>query len=64
MRKCVRCGCEMQEGRGIKVEGGGFGIVIVEDETKCFPKRFGKPRVAVCPECGEISLYMDVSGQE
>ena len=27
MKKCIRCGTEMKENCGIKVQGGGYGIV-------------------------------------
>ncbi len=59
MRKCIRCGAEMVEGCDIRVEGGGNGIVLAADARKLFSQRLGKPKVAVCPSCGEISLYME-----
>ena len=32
------------------------------DENKLFGGRMGTPKVAICPECGEVSLYLrDVS---
>lgn len=33
MRKCIRCGAEMKEGCTIKVEGGGYGIVMSTDKN-------------------------------
>ena len=53
MRKCIRCGAEMQEGCTIKVEGAGYGVVLSTEENKIFGGRVGKPRVAICPECGK-----------
>ena len=53
MRKCLRCGAEMREGCTVKVEGAGYGVVLSTEENKIFSGRIGKPRVAVCPECGE-----------
>ena len=50
MRKCLRCGAEMEE--GFKLSGG-FGNVV---------RRHGKaayPKAAVCPECGEVAIYLD-----
>lgn len=58
MRTCYRCSIEMIEGFDIKVEGGGYGIKI-SDGTGIFAKRIEKPKVAICPECGEISLYIE-----
>lgn len=59
MRKCLRCGSEMKEGCAIKVEGVGYGIVLSSDATKLFGGRMGKPNVAICPQCGEVSIYLE-----
>jgi hypothetical protein len=59
MRKCIRCGTEMKEGCTIKVEGGGYGIVMSTAENALFKGRIGKPKVAICPECGEVSIYVE-----
>lgn len=59
MRKCIRCGTAMMENYDIKIEGAGYGIVMATDDKKLFPKRIGKPKVAICPHCGEISIYME-----
>jgi hypothetical protein len=48
----------MKEGFEVKVEGGGFGIKIFGGKG-VFAKRIEKPRVAICPKCGEISLYIE-----
>lgn len=59
MRKCIRCGVEMKEGCTIKVEGAGYGIVMSNDENRLFSGRIGRPKVAICPECGEVSIYIE-----
>lgn len=59
MRKCLRCGAGMQEGCTVKVEGAGYGIVLSTEEDKIFSGRIGKPKVAVCPGCGEVAVYLD-----
>ena len=59
MRKCLRCGSEMKEGCAIKVERAGYGIVLSTDKYKLFGDRIGKPKVAICPECGEVSIYIE-----
>ena len=59
MRKCLRCGTEMKENCAIKVEGAGYGIVMSSDENKLFGGRIGKPKVAICPKCGEVSIYIE-----
>jgi hypothetical protein len=48
----------MIEGFDIKIEGGGCGIKV-SDGTGVFAKRIEKPKVAICPECGEVSLYIE-----
>lgn len=58
MRICAQCKNEMIEGFDIKVQGGVSGIKITKDGS-LFAKRFGKPKVAICPKCGEISLYIE-----
>lgn len=42
----------------MKVEGAGYGIKIATG-TGIFAKRIEKPKVAVCPKCGEISMYIE-----
>ncbi len=59
MRKCVRCNSTMVEGCGIKITGGGYGIVLTDDENKLFGGRMGEPKVAICPNCGEVSIYLE-----
>lgn len=58
MRICHQCKCEMIEGFDVKVEGEGYGIKIAKG-TGIFAKRIEKPKVAICPKCGEISLYIE-----
>lgn len=58
MRKCIRCGTDMKENYGIKVQSGGYGIEITNG-TKIFSERIGKPQIAICPKCGELSIYID-----
>ena len=57
MRICPQCQCEMIERFDVKVEGG-YGIKIAAG-TGIFADRIEKPKVAVCPKCGEISLYIE-----
>lgn len=59
MRTCIRCGAEMLERCDIRVEGAGYGVVVAADDRKLFSRRLGKPKVAVCSHCGEISLYVE-----
>ena len=49
----------MTEGCGIKVGGYGYGIVLTSDEGKLFGGRMGPPKVAICPKCGEVSIYLE-----
>lgn len=59
MRNCIRCGHEMKEGCAIKIENSGIGIIMSVDENKLFGGRIGEPKVAICPECGEVSIYVE-----
>lgn len=58
MRKCLRCNTEMKEGYDVKVRGGAYGVIISKGKG-VFSKRLKAPNVAICPKCGEISLYLD-----
>ena len=49
----------MKENCAVKIEGTGYGIVLSSDENKLFGGRIGKPKVAICPECGEVSIYLE-----
>ncbi len=59
MRECIRCKTEMRENCDIRVQGTGYGIVLASDENKLFRGRIGKPKVAICPKCGEVSIYLE-----
>ncbi len=58
MRICKQCQDTMIEGFDIKIEGAGYGVKISKGEG-IFAKRLEKPKVAICPKCGEISLYIE-----
>ncbi|WP_312699026.1 nucleic acid-binding protein [Sedimentibacter sp.] len=49
----------MVENCSIKIEGAGYGIVMAIDDKQLFSKRIGKPKVAICPNCGEVSIYVE-----
>ncbi len=51
MRKCEKCGAIMKSDLKLKVNGGGYGIVVHIDE-KQKATTIDDVRVAVCPECG------------
>lgn len=51
MRICKQCQCQMEGGYKLKVNT--YGIIRVERGT---PKA-DEIKVAVCPACGEISIY-------
>lgn len=59
MRRCIRCNTAMIEGCGIKVKGAVYGIVLTDDAYKWWGGRIGEPKVAVCPSCGEVSIYLE-----
>ncbi len=53
MRKCIRCGTEMQE--GFSFTGGGGNVL----RKKGMTLKAVYTKAALCPKCGEISLYID-----
>ena len=53
MRKCEKCGTVMRADLRLKVNGGGYAIVVDVDEKQKTTK------VAVCPECGQTEMYLE-----
>jgi len=47
----------MFENLDVKVDMQGYGITITHKGV--FGSTIQKPKIAVCPSCGEISLYLD-----
>ena len=58
MRKCAKCGKVMMSDLRFKVNGGGYGIVVHVDE-KQKAKIIDDVKVAVCPKCGNIEMYLE-----
>ena len=63
MRKCIRCGAEMTEECAVRQSDNACGLVVTES-SRLFAKNIGKLRAAVCPECGEVSLYIETEELE
>ncbi|WP_243281440.1 nucleic acid-binding protein [Eubacterium maltosivorans] len=49
----------MRESFDIKIDSTGNGLKVTKEGT--FGEVIGKPKVAVCPKCGEVSIYLDES---
>ena len=60
MRKCEKCGTVMRADLRLKVNGGGYGIVVDVDE-KQKTTTIDDVKVAVCPECGHTEMYISLS---
>ena len=58
MRKCEKCGANMKSDLRLKVNGGGYGIVVRVDE-KQKATIIDDEKVAVCPECGYTEMYLE-----
>ncbi|WP_195268988.1 nucleic acid-binding protein [Eubacterium sp. 1001713B170207_170306_E7] len=59
MRICPHCQYEMSESFDIKIGSSGDGLKVTKEGI--FGETIGKPKVAVCPKCGEVSIYLDES---
>ena len=57
-RTCLRCAQRMQEDLRVKVNGGGYGLVVAMDKKRQATP-IGDLRVAVCPACGYTELYLE-----
>jgi hypothetical protein len=51
----------MKEDCALKIEGSGNAIILSTDtgDSSIFHGKIGKPKVAICPFCGEVSFYTD-----
>lgn len=58
MRTCKQCQCSMDEGYVLKVNT--YGTVKIERGQA----KANGISVAVCPDCGEISLYIENSKEQ
>ena len=45
--------------KGLILKLNGEDMAKISDGTGIFAKQLEKPRVAICPKCGEISLYIE-----
>jgi len=55
----------MKEGFWAKVEGTHIlgGSLYLNSGGEIFPTTIGRPKAAICPNCGEVSWYIeDISG--
>ncbi|MBQ2985342.1 MAG: nucleic acid-binding protein [Clostridia bacterium] len=59
MRKCLRCESQMVEDMAVKVANGGVGIEVREQGM--FKMPLEKIKCAVCPQCGYVETYVEVS---
>ena len=59
MRLCLRCQTPMVEDCDIKQELSGYRLTVSNKTNVVFAGRIGPPCVAICPKCGEISLYIE-----
>lgn len=61
MRECIRCKTEMIENYGLKIESFSAGVapVRLSKGQGVLSDAVDKVKVAVCPNCGELSLYIE-----
>lgn len=58
MRTCKRCNTKMVKGFDLIVENELNGLVVTKG-SGWRAKRLEKPKLAICSDCGEISLYIE-----
>ncbi|MEG0330071.1 MAG: hypothetical protein RR537_05680 [Longicatena sp.] len=61
MRICIRCQSEMVEDYGLKIESFSAGVAPVKLSRGqgVLSESVGNIKLAICPNCGEISLYIE-----
>lgn len=58
MRICKQCKCQMDE--GYKLKANTYGVIRVE---RGIPKA-DEIKVAICPTCGDVSMYLDKDAEK
>lgn len=62
MRICPRCKTKMIDKYGLTGYGNGSTGLCLVERSSLFTKGVIPIRAAVCPDCGEVSLYIGGSG--
>lgn len=57
-RMCTRCGSVMKSGYELGIKGSGM-TVKLKEEDMLMGKGISRLKAAVCPECGEVSIYLE-----
>ena len=60
MRQCTRCKTEMVDNYSLKASNiSAIATILLAKGNGILSNELGKIKVAVCPNCGELSLYFD-----
>ena len=59
MRTCIRCGTEMREDHALRSADVHFHGLMIASGDSVFSSEVARPKVAICPNCGEVSLYIE-----
>lgn len=57
-RTCTRCGTMMKSGYELGIKGSGMTVKLKEEDV-LIGKGISRLKAAVCPECGEVSIYLE-----
>ncbi|MCD7981220.1 MAG: hypothetical protein LUF32_02720 [Clostridiales bacterium] len=58
MRECLRCGAQMIDGGCLLDSADASQTSVSINRRKPMRSSLGNPTVAVCPRCGEVSVYI------
>ncbi len=61
MRVCTRCNTQMIENYDLNVEGKLYGVELSNKERDESLKKRNDIKVAICPRCGELSLFTNLN---
>ncbi|MCI8703967.1 MAG: nucleic acid-binding protein [Anaerotignum sp.] len=61
MRKCLRCGAEMREGLELLAGNSGVGGIAKGLMGTLRKDIVVTVKAAACPECGEVSFYLEAA---
>ncbi|MCD8365562.1 MAG: nucleic acid-binding protein [Clostridiales bacterium] len=64
MRECMRCGAQMVDGGCLMNDADVRETTVSVNRKKPLRSSIGNPTVAVCPHCGEVSLYIPDIGKQ
>ena len=59
MRNCIRCGSPLREGYALRSADVHVHAMMIASSDSIFCSVVARPKAAICPNCGEVSFYIE-----